>query len=160
MATYRFHAQSLALIAVALLVLRWIYWQITVGVKRRRMIREYGCLPTRHYPHKGLLGKLFGYDTLKENLKWGAKGQLLEVNRKRNFADGNTIKVRVLYRTCTLSLSETNSSWLNRVCSCRHHRTRKCQNNTQHEVSEFRTRQDQERHIVTHLRTWHFHFGW
>ncbi|KAK6373919.1 hypothetical protein LTS17_007889 [Exophiala oligosperma] len=82
---------------VALFALHRIYFELTTGARRRRMIRENGCEPVYQYPHKGIGGKLLGLDVIKEMVKSGKEGRMHEATRLRNFSDGRkTLKVKVL----------------------------------------------------------------
>lgn len=86
-----------AIVAVFFLIKR-LYWELTVGSARRQMIREHGCKPVKKYPHKGILGRWIGYDTLVENLQAAKNGNFLEVSRLRNFNGRNTVLLRSLRR--------------------------------------------------------------
>jgi hypothetical protein len=81
---------ALALFAVVLLVVRRLFWEMTVGARRRRLIREHGCEPMYRYPHKGIGGKLLGLDTMKEVISSAKEGRMNEANRLRNWQDGRT----------------------------------------------------------------------
>lgn len=72
----------LAGLAVFAIVKR-LHWEFTVGASRRKLIKENGCQPVYEYPHKGLLGYFFGYDTMKENLLAFNQGYVNEAIRKR-----------------------------------------------------------------------------
>jgi len=86
---------------VALFALVRIYHEMTTGARRRRMIRENGCEPVYHYPHKGVGGKLLGLDVIKEMVNSVKEGRMHETTRLRNFSNGRkTLKVKILRQRC------------------------------------------------------------
>lgn len=96
---------NLAVLALATYGLHTLYFQLTTGARRRRMIAERGCKPPYHYPHKGILGRWLGLDVLKEMMRTGREGRMQEGTRLRNFANGTyTVQSRRLlqegYITC------------------------------------------------------------
>ncbi|KAK5308561.1 hypothetical protein LTR99_001537 [Exophiala xenobiotica] len=91
---------------VALFALNRIYYELTTGARRRRMIRENGCEPVCQYPHKGIGGKLLGLDVIRAMVQSVKEGRMHEATRARNFSNGrNTVKVKVL-RTKIISTIE------------------------------------------------------
>lgn len=90
-------------IVVLVVVARQIYWQLTIGVARRRLIRETGALPPRHYKHQGMLGRLFGYDLIKENIAYAKVGGLLDRQRERSFGDQNTLEFNIMRNKSMIS---------------------------------------------------------
>lgn len=97
------------LIALAgFFLLRRLYWELTVGSARRRMIRENGCQPVKVYPHKGILGKFFGYDTLSQNFRAAKASCFLETARLRNFSDQKTLRMRVFRRDFIITIEPEN----------------------------------------------------
>ena len=92
----------LAMAAVAAFLLHRIYWELTTGARRRRVIRENGCEPGYKYPHEGLGGKLLGLDTMGEMIQSAKQGRMHEASRLRNFQDGvKTIRVQSLREEST-----------------------------------------------------------
>jgi hypothetical protein len=82
---------------VALFALQRIYFELTTGARRRQMIKDNGCEPIYHYPHRGLLGKWFGWDLIQDMQKSGREGRQHEATRHRNFPEGRyTTKLRIL----------------------------------------------------------------
>lgn len=82
---------------VALFAIQRIYYELTTGARRRRMIRENGCEEIYTYPHKGIGGRLLGLDVIKDMTKAGKEGRFFEAMRFRNFKDGrNTIRIKLL----------------------------------------------------------------
>lgn len=90
----RFSFPALLAVVAVLFLLKRIHWELTVGAARRRMIKEYGCKPVKQYPHKGLLGKYFGYDTLTQNVQAAKAGRFFEMVRIRNYTGQNTLQQR------------------------------------------------------------------
>lgn len=91
-----------------LLILKRLYWELTVGSARRRMIKEHGCQPIKKYPHKGIFGKLFGYDTMSENVRAAKAGHFLETARLRNFKGRRTVLMRVFRRDFVMTMEPEN----------------------------------------------------
>ena len=52
------------------------------------MIRDNGCEEPYAYPHKGIFGKLYGWDVTQELMKSARQGCLHEQARIRNFSRG------------------------------------------------------------------------
>jgi hypothetical protein len=70
-----------ALLASGLLyALYYVYWQFTVGSKRRALIKEYGCLPVKKLPMKD---PIFGIDMLMTTLKAAKEKRMLEIMANR-----------------------------------------------------------------------------
>ncbi|OAP56739.1 hypothetical protein AYL99_08851 [Fonsecaea erecta] len=94
---------SLPVLLVALVVaysLHRIYYELTTGARRRRMVRDHGCEEVVWYPHEGIMGKLFGVDVIKHMVKSGREGRMHEATRLRNFSNGrNTVKVKMARNT-------------------------------------------------------------
>ncbi len=88
---------------VALFALHRIYYEMTTGRRRRRMIRDNGCEEVWSYPHKGIGGKLLGLDVIREMIKSGKEGRLHEANRLRNFSGGR--------KTLTVKILRNRSKW-------------------------------------------------
>lgn len=95
-------------IVAALFIVKRLYWEMTVGSARRQMIREHGCQPVKNYPHKGILGKVFGYDTMSENFRAAKAGNFLETARLRNFNGRKTMRTRVFRRDFILTMEPEN----------------------------------------------------
>ncbi|OAL26002.1 hypothetical protein AYO20_10271 [Fonsecaea nubica] len=85
---------------VAVYALHRIYYELTTGARRRRMIRDNGCEEVVWYPHKGIMGKLYGVDVIKQMVQSGKEGRMNEATRLRNFSSGrNTLKLRMAKNT-------------------------------------------------------------
>ncbi|KAK5944928.1 hypothetical protein PMZ80_002130 [Knufia obscura] len=95
-------------VAAVLLLIKRVYWELTVGANRRRLIKENGCKPVKKYAHKGVLGKLFGYDTMKQSFQAAKQGRLHEMSRLRNFDQQTTIQIRNLNRDFILTIEPEN----------------------------------------------------
>ncbi|KIV90973.1 hypothetical protein PV10_05571 [Exophiala mesophila] len=94
---------------VVAFALHRIYWELTTGATRRRMIRENGCKEPYDYPHKGILGKLLGLDVINELLKTSKEGRMLEASRERNFGKGHhTLRLRIIERSMILTREPEN----------------------------------------------------
>jgi len=85
---------------VVLLIAKRILYELTTGAKRRRMIRDNGCQPPFHYPHKGVLGKLLGIDTMREVLRTNKEGTMQSSSRIRNYVNNgvNTLQLTAVGR--------------------------------------------------------------
>lgn len=76
-----------------------IFFELTTGARRRRMIKENGCEPPYYYPHKGILGRLYGWDVITEMVKSSKEGRMNEANRLRNWGRGHkTLHTRIARR--------------------------------------------------------------
>lgn len=112
---------------VVLFALQRIYYELTTGARRRRMIRENGCEEVYSYPHKGIGGKLLGLDVIKDMTKAGKEGRFFEAMRFRNFGDGRkTIKIKLLrnrgmYTSCCTECFGMTADWASRRKSHFHH---------------------------------------
>lgn len=85
---------------VVVYALQRIYYELTTGARRRQMIKDNGCEEVVWYPHKGILGNLYGLDVIKDMIKSGKEGRLHEASRLRNFGDGKkTVKVKLARNT-------------------------------------------------------------
>ncbi|KAI1626903.1 cytochrome P450 [Exophiala viscosa] len=83
--------------SVAVFALYKIYYELTTGARRRRMIRENGCQEVYAFPHKGIGGYLLGLDVIKEMIQSGKDGRMHEATRLRNFSNGrNTIRLKLM----------------------------------------------------------------
>lgn len=94
----------LACFAVAALVVKRVYYELTTGRHRRAMIREHGCKPVQWYEHKGIMGRLIGLDVIMELLSSAKTGTLHQRGRERNFKGRNTLKLRVGARDMVMTI--------------------------------------------------------
>ena len=86
--------------AVLLFISYYIYWQLTVGTNRRRMIRENGCKPVKkNSEYNGWIEELIGIKVFRENRKAFIQHTLLQSGLERFQRHGNTIKTRILGST-------------------------------------------------------------
>lgn len=82
---------------IALYVVYYIYWQLTVGASRRRIIRENGCKPIKkNSEYNSWTEEIFGIKALLETVRSFRAHNLLETSRARFHRHGNTIKINVL----------------------------------------------------------------
>ena len=111
---------NVTILALAVFGLHYLYFQLTTGARRRRMIAERGCKPAYRFPHKGILGRLLGLDVVKELLRTGREGRMQEGTRLRNFANGiYTLQTRRLmnYNFITIEPENIKSVSLPSQCS-------------------------------------------
>lgn len=88
---------NITFVLFATFLLHRIYFELTTGARRRRLVAERGCKPTYQYPHKGILGRWLGLDVLKEFVQSGREGRMQEATRLRNFSNGiKTLQTRRL----------------------------------------------------------------
>ena len=78
---------------IVVLAIRRVYYELTTGAARRAIIKEHGCEPVYHWPHRGILGKLLGLDVIREQIKDDKVGRTFEGNRQRLFMKRHTLKV-------------------------------------------------------------------
>ncbi|ETN40159.1 uncharacterized protein HMPREF1541_04435 [Cyphellophora europaea CBS 101466] len=98
-----------ALLALAIFAHYQLYVWLSTYLRQRQVIRQNGCLPAYKYPHKGLLGRWLGLDVMKEFLRQGKEGQMLEGLRKRNYGDGiYTLTSRRLTQTVINTIEPEN----------------------------------------------------
>ena len=90
--------KHLALAVTVLALLQYVYWQLTTGAQRRRMIRENGCEPVVRYENKGILGKLFGLDVIQATLSSAKQGRMCQQLRIRNYTGRNTVMHRLMFK--------------------------------------------------------------
>lgn len=89
---------ALVCACILLLIFKRVYFELTTGARRRRMIREHGCEPCVRYENKGILGKLFGLDVIRSMMATAREGRMFEAGRLRNFANGRkTVMNRFLF---------------------------------------------------------------
>lgn len=94
--------KTIGLLVVFLAVKR-IYYELTTGAARRAIIKEHGCKPVYHFRHKGILGKLLGWDVIQQQMKDDKVGRTLEGVRHRFFTEQNTLQTRVFAVDSVLS---------------------------------------------------------
>ena len=73
--------------AIALYFLYWIYWELTVGASRRRMIREHGCEKPVQLPD---WDPIFGLGNTFTIMRWAKERRLLQNGLARFNALGST----------------------------------------------------------------------
>ena len=94
---------QLGLLSVVLYLAYYVYWQLTVGANRRRIIREHGCKPIKkNSEYNNWKETLFGIKVFIENYRSFREHNLLEVGRSRFLRHGNTLEFHVLgTKICT-----------------------------------------------------------
>ena len=95
-------------IVASLLIVKRLYWELTIGASRRKLIRDNGCLPVKKYAHKGILGKIWGFDVIKLSYHASKAGNNHETTRLRNFQDKNTLQVRIFRRDLIFTTEPEN----------------------------------------------------
>ena len=102
------HIPSFAQIVTGLftlLGLYYVYWQLTVGAARRRMIRENGCKPVRRLPTRD---PIFGLDMFRQSLKNLKEHKFLQGGLERFRLMGNTFDVKTVTGTVILTIEPEN----------------------------------------------------
>ncbi|KAL8825289.1 MAG: hypothetical protein Q9191_004500 [Dirinaria sp. TL-2023a] len=83
--------------SVVIYAIYYIHWQFTVGVNRRRLIREHGCKPIKLHPDlNSPIERFLGVSTFRANQKAFKERRLLEAMRERFQRYGNTLTISVL----------------------------------------------------------------
>ena len=101
-------AQTVAA-ALALYAIYYLYWQITVGASRRRIIKENGCKPIRNSPElNSWADSIIGWKLFLENAKAYKEHRLLEHLRDRFERNGYTIHTRLLTTHSYLTVEPEN----------------------------------------------------
>ncbi|KIX10328.1 uncharacterized protein Z518_01410 [Rhinocladiella mackenziei CBS 650.93] len=112
MATLSLPHFSIPVIILSLVVifaLRRIWYEMTTGARRHRMIRDHGCQPPYAYPHKGIMGKLWGLDVIKELVRSAKEGNMHEATRLRNWSGGRkTLTFKMLNKWMISTIEPEN----------------------------------------------------
>lgn len=93
-----------------------IHWQLTIGAKRRRMIREKGCLPMKKLRTKD---PIFGLDMFNQTRNSLKQHQLLN-NQLLRFKTGNTVTFPSLGRKIILTTEPENLKTIRKYLSSKH----------------------------------------
>jgi len=93
-------------IAIVGFVIYYVFWQLTVGARRRAMIKDKGCLPVKKYSTKD---PLFGLDNFRELLQHIKRRTMLESQLLR-FKEMNarTITFPSLGKTVIITMEPEN----------------------------------------------------
>ncbi|MCJ1384487.1 hypothetical protein MMC17_007604 [Xylographa soralifera] len=87
-------------------VLYYIYWELTVGASRRRMIKEHGCKPVVIWPSSD---PLLGLDLFLSTRRALKEHRQLAKTRSRFAALGvNTFQIKILTQTVTVTIEPEN----------------------------------------------------
>ena len=107
MALVELPSLSQALAAFSLLTLLYlIYFQLTTGESRRRLIKEHGCMPVKKYP---VWDPIFGIDLLRNNLRALKEHRLLHTTFERFKEMGqSTFGVIVMGQRAIITLEPEN----------------------------------------------------
>ena len=88
---------QLGLLSIILYLAYYVYWQLTVGANRRRMIRENGCKPIKkNAEYNNWIESLFGIKGFMETYRSFREHTLLESGRSRFLRHGNTLELHIL----------------------------------------------------------------
>ena len=80
--------------SAGLYLLYYIYWQLTIGASRRRLVKQHGCKPIKWMP---VTDRILGIDFLWSKRKIMKEHSALETTRKHFIELGtNTIQLAVL----------------------------------------------------------------
>ena len=91
---------------VVLLILRYVYWEITTGSARRALIKKYGCLPPKKYPARD---PVFGIDLFRNQMKHIKEHRMLDlVNDSFVAAGGNTFTYRIFGKQLLMTCEPEN----------------------------------------------------
>ena len=94
---------------IAIYVVYYIYWQLTVGARRRRIIRENGCKPVKKNPeYNSWTQELFGTKLFLDDFRAFRAHKLLETSQARFRRHGNTIKLNILGTTIYATIEPEN----------------------------------------------------
>lgn len=82
------------LCSAGLYLLYYIYWQLTIGASRRRLVKQHGCKPIKWMP---VTDRILGIDFLWSKRKLMKEHSALETTRKQFIELGtNTIQLTLL----------------------------------------------------------------
>lgn len=83
---------------ILLLVLYYIYWELTVGASRRAMIREHGCKPIKNTPElNSFPHNIFSTKVVLRSIEAMKQGNFLETVRGRYLRNGTTIHFKLFF---------------------------------------------------------------
>lgn len=98
------------LAGLLLYTLYYVYWQLTVGASRRRMIKEHGCKPITSYSGVNDFPEpIFGWKLFRFQAAMVRARKLLETNHIR-FQQNNTrtLKLQILHRKFVMTIEPEN----------------------------------------------------
>ena len=86
-----------------------VYWEWTVGIQRRRLIKQNGCKPIRnHEEFNGFPKNVIGIKIIKENVKALREHRALEVLGSRHTRTANTIHHKTFFEDMIYTLEPEN----------------------------------------------------
>lgn len=98
--------------ALSSLVFYLIYcvtWQLTIGARRRRIIRKHGCKPVKDSPvYNSWKDLLFGWTQLASNNEAYRQHKLLEHSRGRFLDHGNTLHFKMAFDDLVVTTEPEN----------------------------------------------------
>jgi hypothetical protein len=84
----------------------WVYWELTTGHRRRRLIEKHGCRPAKSVKTRD---PILGLDAVFDIFRWGRQHTLLENISKMFFGSGNkTAQLNFLSFIPTVSIEAEN----------------------------------------------------
>lgn len=91
---------------LALYTVYRIYWELTVGASRRKLIKEHGCKPIRKWPNLNpLVDSMFGWKIFRENMRAVKEHKMLELVQCRFESSDKTYCTKIMAST-VISTSE------------------------------------------------------
>ncbi|KAL8731062.1 MAG: hypothetical protein Q9181_004449 [Wetmoreana brouardii] len=90
-------------------VIYYIYWQFTVGARRRWMIKKHGCKPVKNTPKlNSWKDCFFGWTQLVLNAQAFKERRLLEHSRQRFLRNGNTFNLKIAFTDMVFTIEPDN----------------------------------------------------
>lgn len=106
MAGFSLHGLASSTVGAAVLYLLYcVYWELTIGTSRRRLIQQHGCLPVKKYPH---WDPILGLDFFRQTMKAFKARTFLADNRERFSQMGNTFEVKLIGQSLILTAEPEN----------------------------------------------------
>ncbi|KAL8725263.1 MAG: hypothetical protein Q9166_007465 [cf. Caloplaca sp. 2 TL-2023] len=95
--------------ALVCYMLYYIYWQLTVGAHRRRVIQEHGCRSVKNNPELNpWKDTFFGWTQLLAMIRAGKQQKLLEFSRGRFLRHGYTIHLKIAFNDMIFTTEPDN----------------------------------------------------
>ena len=101
--------QQTAMGAVLLYIAYYIHWQLTVGARRRAIIKAHGCKPIKKSAkYNSFPNNIWGFKTYNENIEALKEHKVLEMIGKRLEGNGNTLSYRMLNGNFVMTMEPKN----------------------------------------------------
>ena len=95
--------------SLVIYALYYIYWELTIGVSRRALIKEHGCKPIKHSPElNSFPDNIIGIKSLTENIKAVKEHRLMAYNRARFLRNGNNTRMRFIFTDLIQTIEPEN----------------------------------------------------